>query len=538
MHNSEPTDRQQGARSPTPAERMSMYYAALRRHWRLAACIVGVAVLVGLLVGALSPKSHDATAKVLIGQRTQVDSLLGAADYTPDPERDVNTSVELITLEPVAERVRRTLRLDLPASALVGKVSTAVDHNSNVVSITVRDASPERAARIANAFAVAYRDFRARSARASIEDAIASAETRATGLAPGPELDALEGKLRGLTAAAAFQTGGVQIVRRATAASAEASGSALKSAVVAGLLGVILAVVAIVVLARTDKRVRGEDDLEALLGAPVLATLPTPRSSNPAGVRDALATLGLSLVLRLRSREAKAGRRNGRLQRVLLVTSPGAGEGTSEVALGLARALGDMGRRVIAIEADLREPTFARRLGLNPTAGLTDVVVGTRNLGEELVELAPTSARVFVLPAGAPFVLPQPLLAGEDMASLVASARRRAEFVLIAGAPAGSFGDSLALAPLADTVLVVARRDVTDREQALGMVEAFRQLDRPPLGVVITTDAFFRGTASLAAETDVAPPPAEPEPGPPEREESATVTRKRSPRGKAEVLTP
>jgi Mrp family chromosome partitioning ATPase len=135
-------------------------------------------------------------------------------------------------------------------------------------------------------------------------------------------------------------------------------------------------------------------------------------------------------------------------------------------------------------------------------------------------------------------VLPQPLLAGEDMASLVASARRRAEFVLIAGAPAGSFGDSLALAPLADTVLVVARRDVTDREQALGMVEAFRQLDRPPLGVVITTDAFFRGTASPAAETDVAPPPAEPEPGPPEREESATVTRKRSPRGKAEVLTP
>jgi Mrp family chromosome partitioning ATPase len=535
MHDTEPADSRQAA-SPTPAERMSMYYAALRRHWRLAASIVGVAVVVGVVVAALSPRSHEATAKVLVGQRTQVDSLLGAADYTPDPERDINTSVELITLEPVAESVRRMLRLDLPAPALVGKVSTAVDRNSNVVSITARDPSPERAAEIANAFAAAYRDFRARSARASIEDAIASAEERAAGLAPGPELRALERELRRLQAAAAFQTGGVQIVRRATPASAVASGRVLTSAVVAGLLGMIVAAVAIVVLARTDKRVRGEDDLEALLGAPVLATLPTPRPSNAAEARDALATLGLSLVLRLRSREVKAGRRNGRLQRVLLLTSPGAGEGTSEVALGLARALADMGRRVIAIEADLRDPSFARQLGLNPTAGLTDVVVEARNLGEELVEVAPASGRVFVLPAGQRSVLPQPLLAGEGMAALVASARRRAEFVVIAGAPAGSCGDSLALAPLADAVVVVARRDVTDRENAVRVVEAFRELDRPPLGVVVTTGVFSVGMAPVAAKPEAAPPEAEPEPR--ERTESATAARKGSPRRKAEVLTP
>jgi hypothetical protein len=64
----------------------------------------------------------------------------------------------------------------------------------------------------------------------------------------------------------------------------------------------------------------------------------------------------------------------------------------------------------------------------------------------------------------------------------------------------------------------------------------FRELDRPPLGVVVTTGAFSRGTAPLSAKSDPAPPPDER--APLERTESATPARKRSPRRKAEVLTP
>ena len=103
MHTADPFD--------TPANRMSMYWATLRRRWRLAAAILAVAVVTGVAVGMLMPNSYQATAKVLIGQRAQLDALLGAADYVPDPEREVNTNLALISLEPVAEDVRRRLGL-------------------------------------------------------------------------------------------------------------------------------------------------------------------------------------------------------------------------------------------------------------------------------------------------------------------------------------------------------------------------------------------------------------------------------------------
>ena len=158
-------------RESTPADRMSTYWATLRRHTRLVAALVAAAVLAGIGVGLLAPKSYDATAKVLIGQRTQLDALLGASSYAPDPEREVNTSLELVALEPVAENVRRRLGLDVSAPALAGKLSAQIDRNSNVVSITVRDASPSEAARLANAFALGFREFAASSSQASIDRA-------------------------------------------------------------------------------------------------------------------------------------------------------------------------------------------------------------------------------------------------------------------------------------------------------------------------------------------------------------------------------
>jgi polysaccharide biosynthesis transport protein len=489
---------------------MSMYWGTLRRRWRLAACIVATAVVTGVVVGALAPKSYDATAQVLIGQRTQVDALLGAADNTPDPERDVNTSVQLITLEPVAETVSRRLGLGLPAADLIGKVETEVEQNSNIVSITVSDASRERAARIANAFALAYRDFRARSARASIEDATASAEERAARFAPGAERKALDAQLRQLQAAAAFQTGGVQIVHSATASSAVASDSLVATAILAGLLGMALAAAVVVLLARTDKRLHDVGDLEAAVGRPVLATVPSSRGRGAdVAQRDALATLALSPALRgVGSREGGA---NGRSARVLLLASPGPLEGTTEVTLGLARALGAMGRRTIAIEADLRAPAFAEKLGLEPGGGLAEALRGTQRLEEELVEIAVSGGGqpvAWALPAGSPVVLPQPLLAGNRMAALVAEARRNADLVLIAGAPAAQFGDSFALVPLADAVLLVARLDLTRLDEALQVVRAVEEQEGRLVGAVATFGRSGRIVRPASATRSLRPRPA------------------------------
>src|SRR5215211_2831078 len=110
--------------SSTPVEGMHVYALTLRRRWRLALAIVALAAVAGFVVASLSAKSHDATAKVLLDQQRQVDALLGTSDFSPDPERELNTGIQLITLEPIADGVRRSLGLTEPSSTLVRKVTT------------------------------------------------------------------------------------------------------------------------------------------------------------------------------------------------------------------------------------------------------------------------------------------------------------------------------------------------------------------------------------------------------------------------------
>ena len=63
----------------TPADRMSTYWATLRRHTRLVAALVGAAVLAGIGVGLLAPKAYDATAKA-IAAAVQVYTASGKTD--------------------------------------------------------------------------------------------------------------------------------------------------------------------------------------------------------------------------------------------------------------------------------------------------------------------------------------------------------------------------------------------------------------------------------------------------------------------------
>jgi tyrosine-protein kinase len=267
---------------------------------------------------------------------------------------------------------------------------------------------------------------------------------------------------------------------------------------------VVLAAIAIVVLARTDDRVRREADLEEAAGCPVLTTVSDESPPGGSiGARDAFATLALSLNLRLlRTRKGAAARRNGHPARILLLASPGPAEGTADVALGLALALRDMGKRVIAIEADLRAPSFAERLGLGPVAGLAGILGGARTLEDELVEISwpRGDGAAWVVPGGGAITLPQPRLAAPAMRMLVAQARAIADVVLLAGAPAADFGDSYALTPLTDAVLLVARLDVTRRDDVTRVVRELEALERPPLGAVATTGQVRRPVAVEAAE--------------------------------------
>jgi Mrp family chromosome partitioning ATPase len=167
----------------------------------------------------------------------------------------------------------------------------------------------------------------------------------------------------------------------------------------------------------------------------------------------------------------------------VLLTSPGPHEGTSGVALGLARSLEAIGELAIAIETDLREPTFAATLGVDEPEGLAGFLQGSAKLDGELVSLGGACA----LPAGPAQEFPQPLLAGERMATLIEELRNDADVIVLAGAPVGVVGDALTLVGLVDLVVLVACLDVTRVDELQRAVSALEAAGSPPVGVVATT---------------------------------------------------
>jgi capsular exopolysaccharide synthesis family protein len=158
-------------------------------------------------------------------------------------------------------------------------------------------------------------------------------------------------------------------------------------------------------------------------------------------------------------------------RRVILVTSPGEGDGKTVATANLALTMAqEFQRQVLLIDADLRNARLHECLGIAREPGLSDVLAGQASLDDALVSLS--EYRVIVLPAGTPHGRPTELLSSEPMRRLVENLGRRFDRVVI-DSTAAHFADAGVLEPLVDGVLLIVRAGRTSRPavaRALGLV--------------------------------------------------------------------
>jgi capsular exopolysaccharide synthesis family protein len=147
---------------------------------------------------------------------------------------------------------------------------------------------------------------------------------------------------------------------------------------------------------------------------------------------------------------------------VVLITSPGRGEGKTLTAgnLGLAMAQ-EWQRRICIVDADLRHPQMHRLFGLPDGPGLCDVLTGHATLEEALVTLE--EHQVTILPAGNVPAHPAELLGTSAMRRLLDALRTQFDRVVVDAAAATPLADVSILAPLVDRVLLVVRSGVTSK---------------------------------------------------------------------------
>jgi polysaccharide biosynthesis transport protein len=497
---------------PTTAERLRQLGRIARRRLPV---LVGVTLAVVLAVTLASSGGDDqyrATAKLLLSGSDVVDPpATGTSPANNDPERDLNTKVGLIRIESVARRVERQLRLGMPVSRLLEKVTATPEGSSNIVDVKATDSSPARAAAIANAFAKQYVAFRRKVAQSALQQAAASLQKQYANLSvaeqSGAAGAALRNQLQTVNIDSAVQTGGAAVVLPAASPRSPTAPHTVRTAAIGTLLGLVLAVMIVVLLEFTDRRVRDEEAVAAAGEARVVARIPRcPFGSRGVTQPDRLtgdAYDHLAGEIRRAAQLSAFG--------TVLVTSPGRGDGKTRVALGLACALAQLGSRVIVVQADA--PAGAQDQSVRQNGGLTGVVAGHVTLADAFVEVdvetlvprrdaqgvAAGIGSVAILAAGdaGPSTRqpPTPLDMGSVMrsclsrpegAAAIGDCASVADFVLIDAPPTDLLHAAPTLIDAIDVTMLVCRIGWTGRADVTRAVNTLEALECPLLGVVVT----------------------------------------------------
>jgi capsular exopolysaccharide synthesis family protein len=115
-------------------------------------------------------------------------------------------------------------------------------------------------------------------------------------------------------------------------------------------------------------------------------------------------------------------------------------------------------RRVLILDADLRQPKVDVLLGLPPGPGLVDVLTGAASIEEAMIEIP--EHHLTVLRAGRPYERPAELIGSGPMRRLVDSLRTQFDRIVVDSAPT-TVADAGAVAPMSDGVLLVVRASST-----------------------------------------------------------------------------
>jgi protein-tyrosine kinase len=186
-------------------------------------------------------------------------------------------------------------------------------------------------------------------------------------------------------------------------------------------------------------------------------------------------------LLQMRLRNLRASRQ----LKVLLITSPLPGDGKTTVALNLATALTERGKRpVLLLESDVYRPSLTKKLGLNPWQGLTDCFESGLDPMQAIRRIDPLG--IYLLPAGTPVDDGSGILQSDYISQLIKGlAATSFDWILIDSPPTTPIAEILALRAQSDATLLVARAGKTPREE---IEESVRNLGRDHIAGIVLND--------------------------------------------------
>jgi capsular exopolysaccharide synthesis family protein len=258
-----------------------------------------------------------------------------------------------------------------------------------------------------------------------------------------------------------------------------------------------------------DSSIRSVNQVEEVLGLPVLTMVPRSKrrhldkeavlTANPGSHEaEAFRSLRTALSFLGHQKDSKA----------VLFTSANPGEGKTYCSLNCGAALAQMGLRTLLIDADLRRPSLTRALlAGSKTPGLSACLAGNATLMDCCRPTA--TENLFILGAGERVSNPAELLAAGDLASLLKEAMLYFDRVVLDSAPINAVSDTQLIAKEIESVCLVVRARKTPRRAVIRACSLLARATHRPDAVVLNRmvrrsrdDYYFARYASMYVKAE------------------------------------
>ncbi|MFF0490350.1 Wzz/FepE/Etk N-terminal domain-containing protein [Nocardia sp. NPDC004068] len=382
--------------------------------WRLAGRrwpVIALAVLV--CVGAAYGYAQSQTATYTASSTCYVSMATGTSvndSYQGGlaAQQRVRSYLELVTSQTVAQRVKDQLGLTISAETLRGRITAVAPPATTLIVVSATDRTPDGARRITDEVVSQFRHL------------VDQLETIQSDAAPAAR---------------------VAVVDRAQMPSGP-NGPQTTRLLALGLLGgLVLGGLGALALDRLDRRLRTSTQVEQIVPVPILSIIDDGKPSAAGELR------------RLRMRLADEPD-----FRVLLTSlSP---HSEPDVAIGLARALADAGRRVVLVDADTTGEGSSTRMPATVGAGLSELLRRSTPLDNAITYWPEVG--VSALPLGVPDLRTPDLLSSERFGEIMAKLCTDYDHVVVEAAPVPVAADALALARRCDITIGIVELGGTE----------------------------------------------------------------------------
>lgn len=253
----------------------------------------------------------------------------------------------------------------------------------------------------------------------------------------------------------------------------------------AGMLGLLLSSVYVLLHEMGDRAFRSSQELEAATGYPVVGQIPLLpvkgrkqtieyfKTKPTSAEAEAIRNLRTSVMLFDVDNPPK----------VIMTCSSLPGEGKTTIALALSQNYAEMGKKVLMIEGDMRRRVFSDYVTAQSKYGLLSVLSGVCTLEDAIAHDDLTGTDILFGEKGPSNAAD--VFASDHFTQLINKLRDMYDLIIIDTPPVLIVPDARLIAQNTDIILFVVKWDATHPEQVAAAQREFQQANSPVSGLVL-----------------------------------------------------